>query len=1278
MARRSSSQRSRSARQQLRFENLEARQLLATITAGPQISGGDWQSTDVAKAGDPDVDNILGESGYVWYATKPSTSDPSGCPGGNPLTFSSGVVQTRSNIPSFITLSNNGQNTVCHYGYPPIDNPTAAPGAGVANVISGLAVRQGVTKGTEGDMLNITVNEGFPTSGLRIGVAVHGDGGDAVDRIRLRQTTGGTANVQSTVTRTGSSAIQILYFDITNANIGDVFTLSLTKDAAAPGNANILYAGLTFDALNNSNLTHPSLTNLSPIPAAEGATRPVGSPHVKVFDGNSSAAQLNYTLMQIPAQGQILKSGSPLSIGGTFTQDDINNNRITYAHNGSETLTDGFVFQISDNSGNGINVIDASFDVRPGGIFLNGSAALRNNRLELTEALGSQNGTIIIAKPGPAHVTRGFNASFDMYLGNPSGDGADGAAFVFGPLADNALFGEQGINPGLTVSFDTYSNGATDPANSIEIWYNGAMIGQVTGVPLETNSFVPVSISVNAQGQISVAHNGVPRFTNLQIPGFNPAANWRWGLSGRTGGVVQNNFIDNLKIDETVIAADIHIAPVVDNPSLPTINLLTLNEATSAVVSAALLSTSDASGPAQLTYTVQTLPTAGRLLRNNVPLAVGGTFTQQDINLGLIAYAQADATNASGDNFTFIVRDGDGHLPTINIIDANFDDNAVPANVILNRNNADSGLVQNGRLELTPSTASRSGTAVINKPNPTQILAGFQANFDLYLGNPSGNGADGLSFVYSNVPDNALFGENTSTAGLQIQFDTYDNGSAEAPAIDIVYNNAIISSVKLTDAQLETNSFVPVTIEVTPDGRVSVFHNNRLIFNRVQVPGWSPQNDWRFAVGHRTGGAFERGWVDNLRIDGELGALFTFPISITNIAPIAAVSGPDVGVFNYELEFELTAVEPQASEAGNLTYIVDWGDGVVENIPGDALGTLAYHTYDDLGNYVITVVANDGEEDGPEFTHEIRIQPVATVGDDVIVMGREGADRIIVSYSANGLQVRYNNTIYRDLDLGAGKVVVYGEGSNDTITYAGRFAVPLEVHGGEGNDYIAGSSDADELYGDEGNDRILGGNGDDLLDGGEGNDRLYGGNGNDIMYGRAGNDLLNGDGGDDWLLGGEGNDTLNGGNGNDFLRGGSDNDRLNGGNGDDLLLGDTGGDLLYGRNGNDVLIGGEDFDRLYGGSHNDLVIGQATIYEEFDEEEYDEFVLVDLYALWLGWQFDPTAGVADVPLDQGSIADDGEVDNLYGERGNDWFLYYDIAATRDDNTVDLLTDLNDT
>lgn len=91
------------------------------------------------------------------------------------------------------------------------------------------------------------------------------------------------------------------------------------------------------------------------------------------------------------------------------------------------------------------------------------------------------------------------------------------------------------------------------------------------------------------------------------------------------------------------------------------------------------------------------------------------------------------------------------------------------------------------------------------------------------------------------------------------------------------------------------------------------------------------------------------------------------------------------------------------------------------------------------------------------------------------------------------------------------------------------------VEGGEGNDDLTGTDEADDMQGHAGNDKLSAGKGYDVLSGDDGNDTLSGGEDDDSAFGGKGNDVLNGDDGNDYLVGGEGNDTLTGGKGGDHF-----------------------------------------------------------------------------------------------------------------------------------------------
>ena len=150
------------------------------------------------------------------------------------------------------------------------------------------------------------------------------------------------------------------------------------------------------------------------------------------------------------------------------------------------------------------------------------------------------------------------------------------------------------------------------------------------------------------------------------------------------------------------------------------------------------------------------------------------------------------------------------------------------------------------------------------------------------------------------------------------------------------------------------------------------------------------------------------------------------------------------------------------------------------------------------------------------------------------------------------------------------------ERNGATMDFARNLVKSIEIHGGDGNDYIEVDATLDlvtGISGDRGNDTILGGAGTDYISGDDGNDVINGRFGPDSIHGGAGNDYIEGRGGNDTIYGGKGRDTLLGGNQNDVLFGGKAADSLVGGDGDDTLTGGANHDTLLGENGNDWLYG---------------------------------------------------------------------------------------------------------
>jgi VCBS repeat-containing protein len=95
----------------------------------------------------------------------------------------------------------------------------------------------------------------------------------------------------------------------------------------------------------------PTIVNNARLNLTEGATTTISNTLLRVSDADNTTAQLRYTLSSTPNNGNLQLNGSALTLGQSFTQADIDSNRISYRHNGSETTSDSFIFAVNDGAG---------------------------------------------------------------------------------------------------------------------------------------------------------------------------------------------------------------------------------------------------------------------------------------------------------------------------------------------------------------------------------------------------------------------------------------------------------------------------------------------------------------------------------------------------------------------------------------------------------------------------------------------------------------------------------------------------------------------------------------------------------------------------------------------------------------------------------------------------------------------------------------------------------------------------------------------------------------
>ena len=196
-------------------------------------------------------------------------------------------------------------------------------------------------------------------------------------------------------------------------------------------------------------------------------------------------------------------------------------------------------------------------------------------------------------------------------------------------------------------------------------------------------------------------------------------------------------------------------------------------------------------------------------------------------------------------------------------------------------NNQDAGSVLGGALQLTTKNVNSQAANYLLPPFGGLATTGFTASFDLTLDEDEGGNppADGFSFGFGAIADDASAGEEGHPDGLVISFDTWDNGGEGADTgigVDVRVDDAEVATNRIgVDEDKNNNSifnFDGVTRKVVisysgdgTEGTVSVSLGGNLLYSG-QAVAWAPEAGDRIAFGARTGGATETVRIDNLAV----------------------------------------------------------------------------------------------------------------------------------------------------------------------------------------------------------------------------------------------------------------------------------------------------------------------------------------------------------------------------------------------------------------------------
>ena len=431
----------------------------------------------------------------------------------------------------------------------------------------------------------------------------------------------------------------------------------------------------------------------------------------------------------------------------------------------------------------------ANFDAGvPAGVTLFGDARVDAGRLKLyTIPQPNGFGIAYIDDFNGGAPVGGFHATFKAALfGSTCCNGgtlpADGFSFNLVPAATvlaNPGYGqpgEEGLNEGLAVNFDTWDNGGGE-APAIEVKWLGQVIAatpfQASQSPAGITDPVAASrdvvIHLDSDGTIDVSYGGVAVLSNVQTPYHaSKIGAPKWVLGARVGAANDNHWIDDLCI-RTI---------------------------------------------------------AGGQLCNDFNSGVPSGAT-------LFGDARVDA----------------------------------------------------GRLKLyTIPQTNAFGIAYFDDFGGGQFVKAFRATFKaaLFGSTCCGAGAfpaDGFSFNLvpaATVLANPVYGQPAEEGldeGLAVNFDTWDNGGGEAPAVEIKWMGKIVTNVFFQASQSPAGITDPaaaerdVLIELKANGKMDVSYGGTLVLNNVPTP-YDPAaiRAPKWVLGARVGGANDNHWIDDLCI----------------------------------------------------------------------------------------------------------------------------------------------------------------------------------------------------------------------------------------------------------------------------------------------------------------------------------------------------------------------------------------------------------------------------
>jgi VCBS repeat-containing protein len=824
-------------------------------------------------------------------------------------------------------------------------------------------------------------------------------------------------------------------------------------------------------------------------------------------DPNDSPANalLAVKIATLPAAGILLDNGVPVTPGQSVSAADIAGGLLTFAPaaNANGAGYANFTFQVQDNGG-----------TANGGIDLDAS---------------------------PNTIT--FNVT-------SVNDAPSGADKLITTLEDTSY------------TFTASDFGFTDPNDSPA---NALLAVKITTLPA-AGTLLDNGIAVTAGQSVSAADIAGGLLTFAPAANANGAGYANFTFQVQDNGGTANGGID---LDASPNTITFNVTSVNDAPSGADDIVTTLQNTpyTFAASDFGFTDPNDTPANALLAVKISTLPAAGTLTDNGVPVTAGQFVSLTDIAGGLLKFTPA--INGSGTgyaSFTFQVQDNGG---TAN---GGVDLDQSPNSMTINVTPVGLFVGPGGYATINAAIAAAN-------PGDTIMIAPGTYNENVVVNKSvtlQGTGP-GVVIEGTFTEDNGNFAGPLST-WLQT---APGYSGASGTGISVSADNVTLKNLTVDDFLTGVDVSGPSVSGLTLDG-VTTQHS---------VNGFSKPDDTALNGATITNSTFQ---------DEYIGAGFFNDAGATGGAGFGKDATDTTITNSHFQDIDIKGVYMETAQGTTLLDGLTMDNvgqyGGVPSFGADGLNgngidlNLKYHTYTGnvtVSNFDLTntggsagqsgAIVVEGRDDAPSYSGI----PADVSGLNVTIQNGT------IDGTSTGIRAGENKANPAQNDTGPAvtidsvNILNAPQGQIDNHTNS-----LMTVNGTNGDDtyqsaQTAGSTGPILFYGNGGSDYLLGGLGDDIFVGGTGDDTLDGGTGgiDTANYSDATQDglIVN-------LLAGT---SSGGGLGNDTLYnirnlvGSSFNDTLVGDDGDNLLVGGDGNDKLYGHAGNNTLVGGNDTDVAY-------------------------------------------------------------------------------------------------